>query len=770
MSGSKVSGNAAKKSLLKQILIITLIASFTVLLAGGFWIYKEQAPRPAEVVGPTGEVITTVDQIKGGQAVYQKYGLMDYGSVLGHGSYLGPDYTAETLHLVTTSMQEYKAQEMFNKSFKNLTTDEQAVVKENVKTEIKENRYDAQTDKLTLTEAQVYALEQVRKHYAKVFTEGDGHGLKANLIKEEDMPENNRAWVAEGDQLTQIADFFYWTAWISSTIRPGTDATYTNNWPFDVDAGNEMGFSANFWSAASAAILVGFIGLILYFYQRYKLEMQEAYKPGEFPVFDLANTPVTPSQVKTGKYFVVVLVLFLLQVGFGGLLAHYYLEPNSFYGLDWIAEMLPFNIAKGYHLQLAVFWIATAWLGLGIFVAPLVGGKEPKRQGLLVDLLFWALVVLVFGSMIGEWLGVNGYLGNLWFLLGHQGWEYLELGRIWQVVLAIGMTLWLFIVWRGIRGALRSETDRGGLVHLLFYAAIAVPLFYVFAFFFNPGSNITYADYWRWWIIHLWVEGVFEVFAVVIIGFLMVSMKLVTKKSTLRAMYFQLIILMGSGVIGTGHHYYWIGAPDLWIGLGAVFSALEVIPLSLLILEAYGQYKVLSAGGKKFPYRASFWFLISTAIWNLVGAGVLGFLINLPSISYFEHGSGLTPTHGHAAMMGVYGMFAVAVLLYSMRHIVRPDKWTEKTDKLLKISCWGLNIGLAGMVIMTLLPVGIIQLQEAFANGFWFARDPSFYQDGLVRTLLWIRLIPDSIFILAGVVPLVWFAVKALFNLRKPVK
>jgi nitric oxide reductase subunit B len=754
-------------SILKQSLVITIIISFTVLLAGGFWIYKEMAPRPAKVISQNGEVMTTAEKIKGGQAVYQKYGLMDYGSVLGHGSYLGPDYTAETLHLTVTAMQDYKAKQVYHQPFSNLSADKKAAIQEKVKNELKKNRYNAKTDTLMLTDAQVYALQQVRKHYANIFTKGDGHGILPGLIHEEDMPLKDRKWVAEGNQLEQIADFFFWTAWLSGTERPDGTSTYTNNWPYDPEAGNQMGYSTIWWSAASVALLIGLTGLVLYFYQRYKLDMHEAYKPGRFPVFDLSSNRVTPSQIKTGKFFLVVALLFLVQTGFGGLLAHYYLEPGSFYGWDWIAEMLPFNIAKGYHLQLAIFWIATAWLGLGIYVSPLVGGKEPKRQGLLVDILFWSLVILVAGSMIGQWLGVNGYLGNLWFLLGHQGWEYLELGRIWQWVLAIGMGLWLFIVWRGLRDGLRSETDKGGLLHLLFYSAIAVPFFYIFAFFYDPGTNITYADYWRWWIIHLWVEGIFEVFAVVIIGFLMVQMKLVTKKSTIRALYFQLIVLLAGGVIGTGHHYYWIGAPDLWIGLGAVFSAIEVIPLTLLILEAYGQYKVLVDGGSKFPYRASFWFLISTAVWNLIGAGVLGFLINLPSVSYFEHGSFLTPAHGHGAMMGVYGMFAIAVLLFTLRNIVRPEKWTGKTDKILKISCWGLNIGLAGMILITLLPVGMVQLQTAFEQGFWVARDPSFYQDGLVRVLLWLRIIPDSIFILAGVVPLVWAVVRAMFHLRK---
>jgi len=755
---------STQNSFLKSVLIFTILISFTVLLVGGYWIFKEMAPRPKEVRSESGEVLLTKESIIGGQSVFQKYGLMDYGTVLGHGSYMGPDYTAQALKVYTEGMQDYKANELYHKPFKQLSSDEQQIVRQKVIKEMKKNRYNPVTDVLVLTDAQVYGLEQVRDYYKNVFTNGDGWGLKKGLIQESHMPKSGRAWVADGDQTKQIADFFFWTAWLSSTLRNGDTITYTNNWPYYEDAGNTMSFSAIWWSGASATILVLFVAIILFIQHRYQLSMQEAYKDGQFPIIDLRKQPLTASQVKTGKYFAVVSVLFFVQSMFGALLAHYYVEPDSFFGIKWIHDILPFNIAKGYHLQLAIFWIATSWLGMGIFIAPLVGGYEPKKQGLLVDVLFWALVVLVGGSMLGEWLGVNGYLGNEWFLFGDQGWEYIELGRIWQIVLVVGMLIWLFIVYRGIKSGLKRESDKGGLIHLLFYSAIAVPFFYVFAFFINPDTNFTMADFWRWWIIHLWVEGIFEVFAVVVIGFLLVQMKLVTKKSTVRALYFQFIILLGSGVIGIGHHYYYNGSAEIWIALGAVFSALEVIPLTLLVLEAYEQYKMMRDGGVDFPYKATFWFLISTAIWNLVGAGVLGFLINLPAVSYFEHGQFLTPTHGHGAMMGVYGMFGIAVLLYSLRNIVKPEAWN---DKWLKFSCWMLNIGLAGMIVVTLLPIGIMQLKEAFLHGYWASRSPEFLKQDIVQNLLTLRSIPDTIF-LVGVITLMVFSVKALFHLRKP--
>lgn len=752
-----------KNGLLKSILMITILASFTVLLVGGYWIFKEQAPRPLEVRSEQGDIILTKETIMGGQAVFQKYGLMDYGTVLGHGSYMGPDYTAEALQVYTEGMQDFKANEKYGNSFSKITSEEQTVIRDLVKKEMRENRYESDSDTMVLTDAQVFGYERVGEYYQKVFTEGDGWGLKSGLIKEEHMPEEGRAYVAEGDQIQQISDFFFWTAWLSSTERLDDDITYTNNWPYYEDAGNEMSFSAIWWSGASVTVLVLVLGIILFVFYRYHLGMEEAYKPGNFPKINLHQLPVTSSQLKTGKYFFVVTALFFVQAMLGALLAHYYIEPDSFFGMKWVHDILPFNIAKGYHLQLAILWIATAWLGMGIYIAPLVGGREPKRQGLLVNILFWALVFLVVGSMAGQWLGANGYLGNNWFLLGHTGWEYIELGRVWQIILAAGMVIWLYIVYRGIKSGLKRESDKGGLIHLLFYSAIAVPAFYIFAFLINPDTSFTFADYWRWWIIHLWVEGIFEVFAVVVIGFLMVQMKLVTRSSTIKALYFQLILLLGGGVIGIGHHYYYNGSSEIWIGLGSVFSALEVVPLTLLILEAYEHYKMMKDGGVDFPYKGTFWFLISVGVWNLVGAGVLGFLINLPAVSFLEHGQFLTPAHGHGAMMGVYGMFAIALLLYSLRNIVQPDKWNEKW---VKLSCILLNVGLAGMVFAALLPVGFIQLKEAYFNGYAASRSSDFLQQDIVQTLLTYRAIPDSIFLI-GVLILLIFCLKAMFNLRK---
>jgi nitric oxide reductase subunit B len=720
---------------------MTLLFGFTVMLVGGFFMYKSKAPIPDRVLAPDGTVLFTAADIQAGQELFRKRDLMNYGSVLGHGAYLGPDYTAEALHWMTEAVLESRGSNA------------------GIGEELRANRYDAATGTLQFTPGQVVGWKRIVERYGNQFQAGN---------EARALPKGALLPAAEGgadasrhaEATRQFSAFITWTAWLSTAKRPEANHSYTNNWPYDPMAGNGPTSGALVWSAISVAALVFFLAVILYFHHRYRLEAVDV--EGASLRFDIASIHLTPSQRATAKFFVVALLLFLLQTLLGGKMAHDYADGASFYGFP-LNEILPFNVARTWHLQLAVFWIATAWLGMGIFIAPLVNPKGPRGQRALVNVLFGALVVVVVGSMTGEWLAVKGYLGNSWYWLGTQGWEYLELGRLWMYLLIAGMLIWLYIVYRGLRGALQAERDKGGLTHLLLYSSAAIPVFYCFALFIGKDSHITMADYWRWWLIHLWVEGMFEVFAVVVIGFLMVRLGLVTGRSTLRALYFQLIILLGSGIIGTGHHYYWIGAPEFWMALGSVFSALEVIPLTLLMVEAYGQYKIIREGGMEFPYKAAFWFLVATAFWNLFGAGVLGFLINLPFVSYFQHGSFLTAAHGHGALMGVYGMLALALAFFSLRNIVKPEYWKEKW---VMTGFWGLNAGLMGMILITLVPVGGLQAIASFERGFWWARSFDFYAQPIISRLLWLRMIPDTVFIVVGVLPLVAAGVYGLLHRR----
>jgi nitric oxide reductase subunit B len=745
-----------------KVLVVTIVLGFSVLLFGGYTIYESRAPYPGRVVKEDGTVLFGREQILSGQAIYQEHGLMDWGSVLGHGTYFGPDFTAETLHARVENLRDERARVAHGKPFAELTESDRDSIAAAVKRTIKFNRYDAASDTLVVGADEAASFERIREAVRERFTKGEpARGLHAGAIERSAGLEN----AAPGDDAYhRITAFFWWTSWLAGVERPGDTTTYTNNWPYDEDAGNTASTGAMFWSAVSVALLLLFLPLVILLYVRGKYQMEDAYAEGAFPRQELSWLPVYPSQRKTLKYFAIAGALFLVQALLGGYLAHSYVEGSYFYGID-LSTILPFTVAKTWHLQLAVFWIATCWLGLGIYVAPLVGGREPKHQGLLVDILFGALVFVAVGSMIGEYLGVMGHLGDAWWLFGHSGWEIIELGMVWKALLAVGFVLWLVIVGRAVADSAKGPTARAELVKLFVLSAIAIPAMFCASFLITPGTHLTMADYWRWWIIHLWVEGMFEVFTVVTAGLLFVSMGLVTHASAARAIKFQLVILLGSGLIGTGHHYYWIGGNDFWISWGSIFSGLEVIPLTLLAVEAAEQYRVIKSGGHDFPYRLVFQFLMAVAFWNLFGAGVLGFLINLPIVNYYEHGSILTANHGHGALMGVFGMLAIALGLYCVRNTVTENGFAEKW---FRRSFWGLNIGLFGMIAITLTPVGSLQLLEAADHGFFAARSLEFYQRPTIQAFLWARMLPDLVFIGLGVVPLVFGFVHALRNPRPP--
>jgi len=458
-----------------------------------------------------------------------------------------------------------------------------------------------------------------------------------------------------------------------------------------------------------------------------------------------------------------VILLFLLQTTFGGLLAHYTIHPGTFF-LPFVAKLIPYSLAKTWHLQLMVFWIATTWLASAIYLAPIIGGKEPVKQGLLVQLLFGAVLLVAVGSLAGEALGIKGFLGDLWFWFGHQGWEFLELGRVWQILLFVGLIFWLLVVYRAVGGHLSKHKDEfSALIWFYVFSAVLVVAFYGFGLFYGKGSHLTMADYWRWFVVHLWVESIFEFFGIAVIALLMVAMGLATAKSALRVAYFTAAITFISGIIGTAHHYYWYGGAAYWIGWGAIFSSMEPVPLITLVVRGLKEFNEIQKAGRTFSYKWPMYFLVAASFWNFLGAGIFGFLINLPIINFYEHGTYLTMHHGHTAMFGTYGMLSVALLLFSWRGLVDKAYWK---DGILKLSFWGLNGGLFLMAFFTLLPVGAMQTWTAFKEGLWVARSADFFERDAVVILGTFRALPDTIIIVLGVLPLAYFLITTYPHLK----
>ena len=734
---------------LKWAAIICFVVAMAVLLGGGIAMKKDLPPYPGQVVGPDGKVLFTKANIIDGQNVYQRYGLMDQGAVWGHGSQRGPEFSAASLKLIADAIGDYYASQDYGKAYSDLDDLQKGLVDVKIAHETKPNRYDAASDTLVLTAAQVEGLNRVKQYWEKIFTEGlQRFGFLPNTIKDD-------------TQRLEISRFFFWTAWVASTLRPGEDYSYTNNWPPDKRVGNVASTETYFYSIAGIVALLVVLGLFVYWIHRHRLWYGQA--KGVALAEKLIDMPLTRSQLAAAKFFVVVILLFLVQTSFGGLLAHYTIHPGSFF-FDFVADLIPYNWAKTWHLQLMVFWIATTWLASAIYLAPIIGGKEPAKQGILVQVLFVAVLLVAVGSLTGEVLGIKGMLGDLWFWLGHQGWEFLELGRLWQILLFGGLIYWLVIVYRAVGSHLKAHKDEfSALIWFYVFSAVLVVAFFGFGLFYGKGSHLTMADYWRWFVVHLWVESIFEFFGIAVIALLMVAMGLATAETALRVAYFTAAITFISGIIGTAHHYYWYGGAAFWVGWGAIFSSMEPVPLLTLVVRGLMEYRDIRKQGREFSYKWPMYFLVAASFWNFLGAGIFGFLINLPIINFYEHGTYLTMHHGHTAMFGTYGMLSVALLLFSWRGLVDKAYWK---DGILKLSFWGLNGGLFLMAFATLLPVGAIQAWISFKDGLWVARSAEFFEKSAIVFLGTFRALPDTIIIVLGVLPLAYFLITTYPHLK----
>jgi nitric oxide reductase subunit B len=713
---------------------LTFVLGFGVLVLLTFEAYQNAPPVPDRVIDAAGSVVFIGDDVRAGQEVFLKYGLMDNGTIWGHGGYLGPDFGATVLHRWALDLAGRHAQARFAKAYDTLSDEQRAAIDGEVASVLKTNRYDPVAGTLTLLPAgaETFANEIARWKTYFQSPELNG-GLSQNLI-------------ADPKELHDLTAFFTWAAWGSVAERPGTTHSYTNNFPYDALAGNHPPGAALLWTGISFIFLLGGIAIVLLAFGKFDyLGWHGAAAPAERWV-------LSGAQKATLKYMAVASVLLLGQTFFGAGVAHFRADPGNFYGVD-LADYFPSNLLRTWHLQSAIFWIATSYVAGALFVAELLGRTSPPRQALGIHLLFGAIAIVIVGSMLGEWAGILQWLPTSWFWFGNQGWEYLELGRFWQLLLAIGLLFWFFLVWRAVEPA-RRDPERRGFANFFLIAAFAIPLFYLPALFYGPRTNYTIVDAWRFWIIHLWVEGFFEFFVTVMVAVIFYEMRLVGRITALRTIYLDAILYFGGGLIGTGHHWYWTGQTELNMAFSATVSALEVVPLTLITLDAWDFVKV-TRGTQSIVerHRWTFYFLMAVGFWNFLGAGVFGFLINTPIVSYYEVGTILTPNHGHAAMMGVFGMLGAALMVFVLREIVTEELWL-KLQRLVRLAFWGLNIGLAMMVFLSLFPGGVMQVVDVLENGYWHARSLAYTATPLARTVEWMRMPGDLVFMVAGALPL----------------
>jgi nitric oxide reductase subunit B len=720
--------------------LLVMVLSFAVLGWIGTRIYQEAPPIADKVITTDGRVVIDTGQIQAGQNVWQSLGGMEVGSIWGHGSYIAPDWSADWLHREAIFILDHWARDEFDNPFDQLDEEQRSQLIGRLSRQTRKNTYDPATKSITIEPLRAEAFEVNVAHYSEVFSQGNADYA---------IP---RGAVTDPERLRNLAAFFFWTSWAAATNRPNDHITYTHNWPHEPLVGNRPTGEAVVWTGVSIIMLLAGISAMAWWYAARREDEELTPPPESDP---LGTWAATPSQRATVKYFWVVAALILVQMLLGVITAHYGVEGDGFYGFP-LSAWLPYSVTRTWHIQMGLFWIATAWLAAGLFIGPLVSEQEPRGQRLGVNILFLALLLVVVGSLTGQWLSIHNKMSDVVsFYLGHQGYEYVDLGRVWQLALMAGLLLWLFLMLRVLWPALRQHGDQKQLVMLLAVSTAAIALFYGAGLTWGQHTHLSIVEYWRWWVVHLWVEGFFEVFATTVIAFIFMRLHLVRPGVAAAAALLSATIFLSGGIIGTCHHLYFSGTPTVALAWGSVFSALEVVPLVLVGFDATEDLRRSHATVWVQRYKWPIYFFISVAFWNMIGAGLFGFMINPPIALYYMQGLNTTPVHGHAALFGVYGMLGIGLMLICLRVLEPAREWR---DGLLRFSFWALNGGLMAMCVISLLPVGLLQTWASVEHGYWYARSAEFMQTPLMHNLKWLRVVGDTVFFFGAVALVVFVA------------
>lgn len=734
------------------VLLFAVVGCWLGMAAATRSTYQQAAPLPQQMVSSSGSAVMSYADIVDGKSGFQKADLMDYGSLYGMGSAFGEDYTAEYLVQLAREVQNNLAQARYGKPFAAIDADQQFGITSRMRKEL--HGIDLSQSRVVLPDAVAQAIETLRPRIA------------SSLLTNDFSKGYTGARALDPTSATQTANFLIYSSLTTVAHRPGKDYSWTSNWPSEPLVGNAPTKATFVWTWASFTMVFFAIGAVLVVFRLW-IEPKAVNETFE-PVLNKFMTP-TPSQKALWKYFLVVAGVLLVQILAGSIMAHYYTDRVSFYGID-VGKWLPFAFLRSVHLQAPIIWIGVSWIGAGLFLAPLIGGREPAGQKLLVNLIFWVLVTIVAGALIGDYLGLMGLIDKNWFWFGNQGLSYLELGRFWQIAFFIGLAVWCLVLLRAFWPTLKSLFKQGGgslyglfrIEHLLWISTLTVTLFYVFGMIplASPNPSFSITDFWRWWVVHLWVELAFELFTAAVTGYFLMALGLVSRQMVERAVIFEWILIFIGGVLGTGHHLYWAGEPGLWVGVGSMFSFIEVLPLVLLVLEAIDQ-QLHIRGKKDFPYRLAYLYILGAAFWNFVGAGVFGGgTLNAPLVNYYEHGTFLTLNHAHTSMFGAFGLLAIGLLYMVLRYLNGERPWSDRSGVW---AFWLYNIGMVMWIVLNFYPIGWPQLEAVYTHGYAYARSLQFYNT--TTFWQWMRM-PGDIVFAAGALLMAWDFIAKLWAQR----
>ena len=670
----------------RRALILLMISGFSALGYLAARTYQDAPPIPARVIDPDGTTLFTRQDVTAGQQVFLSHGLMENGSIWGHGAYLGPDFSAEYLHTMALGIRASALAATSQNSGGPHPSDPDAVDTEVART-LKQNRYDPAADTLSFTQAQADSFHAQQGLWRDYFAApGYNGGLAAGLIQ-------------DPDQLHELTAFFAWAAWASAAQPPGKTYSYTNNFPYDPLAGNVPTSGAVLWSAMSLLMLLGGIAVVLFAFGRFNFLGWNADDQHPASCCPISRPRASALRLSSSSWSV---LLFLAQVLVGGGVAHYRADPASFYGFDlsrYFSQPTPSHLASPDSRSSGSPPPMSAG---GLFLAAAAGRTRsgqavPRHQPALRG-----LVVVVFGSLLGEWLGYSADAressgsgsairdGNISISAGPGS-------SCWHRYFSLGCSCSFRAVAAGPQGPRAGRA----FATLFLLAGLRIPALLPARPLLQQRHQLRRGRHWRFWIIHLWVEGFFELFVTVMVAVLFYQLGHGDAASPPRASSTSTpSSFSAGGIIGTGHHWYWTGQTSITMALAAIFSALEVVPLTLLTLDAWDFIK-LSSGTLRYLRQSD----LDPAQVDLLlpdGGGFLELrrrrhlrLSDQPADRQLLRGR--DHPHAEPRACGVHGRLRHARRRahgLRLRQVLTRRTGT-RVEKYVRVSFWGLNIGLA---------------------------------------------------------------------------
>ncbi len=400
-----------------------------------------------------------------------------------------------------------------------------------------------------------------------------------------------------------------------------------------------------------------------------------------------------PSQNVARLYFMAAIGLFVVQIVFGLIMGLQYVVG------DFLFPAIPFNVARMVHTNLLIVWLLFGFMGASYYLVPEEAGRDLYSPG-LAKLMFWVFLIAgaltIVGYLAVPYATLAKITGNS--LLPTMGREFLEQPWITKVGIVIVALAFLFNV------GMTVLTGRKTVVTMVLLTGLTgLALLFLFSFY-NPDNLVLDKYYW-WWVVHLWVEGVWELILAAILAFVLIKTTGVDREVIEKWLYVIIAMTLITGIIGTGHHYYWIGTPAYWQWLGSIFSALEPIPFFVMVLFAFN---TINQRKREHPNKVTVLWAMGTAVMAFLGAGVWGFMHTLAPVNYYTHGTQITAAHGHMAFFGAYAMVVMTIISYAVPIMRGQD---AKGNRMQVMEMWSFWLMTVSMVFITLFLTGAGILQ-----------------------------------------------------------